>query len=64
VGNAVFCPPVNVDAWAIAIDELQADHARAKFLARNAKQDAEQYSWENRARLALEGLVKKPDEKK
>ncbi len=64
VGNAVFCPPVNVDAWAIAIDELQADHARAKYLARNAKQDAEQYSWENRARLALEGLVKKPDEKK
>lgn len=64
VGNAIFCPPVNVDAWAISIDELQADPDRAAYLARNAKQDAEQYSWENRARLALEGLVKTSDEKK
>lgn len=64
VGNAVFCPPVNVDAWATAIDALQNDPERANFLARQAKLDAVKYSWENRARLALEGLEPPSHEKK
>jgi glycosyltransferase involved in cell wall biosynthesis len=64
IGNAVFCPPVNVDSWATAIEELQADPRRAAYLARQAKQDSEQYSWENRARLALEGMDRASHETK
>jgi len=56
VSNAIFCPPVNVDSWVKTIQELRADPEGAALLARQAKQDSMQYSWKNRARLALEGM--------
>lgn len=56
VGNAVFCPPVNVDSWARAIRDIQSDPQAASLLARQARRDAAQYSWTNRAQNALEGM--------
>jgi len=56
IGNAVFCPPVNVDSWASTIREIQADPLQARLLAMQARQDAAQYSWLNRAKNALEGM--------
>lgn len=55
-GNAVFCPPMNVDSWAQTIRQLLSDPEQSRMLARQARQDAALYSWQNRARLALEGM--------
>lgn len=55
-GNAVFCPPMNVDSWAQSIRQMQSDPEQNRMLARQARQDAALYSWQNRARLALEGM--------
>jgi glycosyltransferase involved in cell wall biosynthesis len=56
IGNAIFCPPVNGPSWAKTIQEIKNDPKRAAFLARQARQDSLQYSWQNRARQALEGM--------
>jgi glycosyltransferase involved in cell wall biosynthesis len=55
-GNAVFCPPNNVDSWANTIRQIQSDPEQARMLAEQALLDAVQYSWQNRAKKALEGL--------
>ncbi len=55
-GNAVFCPPNNVDSWAATIRMLRSDPAQARMLADQARRDALQYSWQNRAKTALEGM--------
>ncbi len=55
-GNAIFCPPMNVDSWARSIQQIQSDPEQKRMLARQARQDAQDYAWQNRARLALEGM--------
>jgi glycosyltransferase involved in cell wall biosynthesis len=56
-GNALFCPPRNVEAWAQALRSVQQDPAMAAQLAAQARQDAARYTWLERARQALQGLV-------
>jgi glycosyltransferase involved in cell wall biosynthesis len=56
--NAVLCPPENADAWAQALSDLLADPARQATLAGRARHDVTQYTWEARARKALEGFGK------
>ncbi len=54
--NALLLPPEDVEAWSAALQELAADPARRQLLARAAKGEAARYSWEERARRALEGV--------
>jgi glycosyltransferase involved in cell wall biosynthesis len=54
--NAIFCPPGNVDSWSRAIQSVREDHIFAETLSVKAKQDAAQYTWQNRARQALKGM--------
>jgi glycosyltransferase involved in cell wall biosynthesis len=55
-GNAVLCPPEEAESWAEALAGLLADAARRQALARRALQDAQAYTWLERARKALEGF--------
>jgi glycosyltransferase involved in cell wall biosynthesis len=54
--NAVFAPPENVDAWDEALTNLRADDEKRERLAAQARKDAANYTWTERARRALEGL--------
>lgn len=54
--NAVLLPPDDAQAWVEAVQGLQADPARCAILAGQARLDAGNYTWENRARRLLEGL--------
>jgi glycosyltransferase involved in cell wall biosynthesis len=54
--NAIFCPPADVTTWADALQSIQQDPARAASLGTQARQDASRYTWQNRARQALQGL--------
>jgi len=54
--NAVLCPPEEADAWVSALGGLLADDNRRQALARCALQDAQAYTWLERARKALEGF--------
>lgn len=55
-GNAVLLPPGEPQAWAKALQALQADPARRASLADQSRQDAGLYTWEARAVKILEGL--------
>jgi glycosyltransferase involved in cell wall biosynthesis len=52
--NALLLPPADVDAWVRAIEAVRADAGKYAEIANTAKKDAEQYSWEARARKVLE----------
>jgi glycosyltransferase involved in cell wall biosynthesis len=54
--NAVLVAPENVDAWAQALDELIARPERRARLGEQARKDAAQYTWTERARRSLEGI--------
>jgi glycosyltransferase involved in cell wall biosynthesis len=54
--NAAFCQPEAVPDWLQAFSALMADPERRAALARQARQDANQYSWTVRAQHALEGF--------
>lgn len=54
--NAVLLPGDERHAWEQAIQELQEHPRRRSQLAARARQDASNYSWENRAALILEGI--------
>lgn len=54
--NAAFCQPEVVPNWIQAFSALMADPERRAALARQARQDANQYSWQVRAQRALEGF--------
>ena len=54
--NAVLLPPEDVDAWVNAIRELHTHPEKRAALGSRARLDAEQYTWEARARKMLEGL--------
>lgn len=55
-GNAVLLPPDDVAAWARALGDLQQNPEKRQQLGRQARLDAAQYSWLERARRSLEGL--------
>jgi glycosyltransferase involved in cell wall biosynthesis len=54
--NAVLCPPEDAEAWTSALEGLLADEEQRQALARTALQDAQAYTWLERARKALEGF--------
>lgn len=53
--NAVLLPPEEIDAWDRALKAVQHDPGR-HALAAKAREDAQQYSWVERERRALQGL--------
>ncbi len=55
-GNAVFCSPKDLPAWERAFDALLDDTELRIKLGAQARRDAQQYGWKERARKALEGL--------
>ena len=55
-GNAVLLPPNDAAAWARELGALEHDPNRREQLGRQARLDARQYSWLERARRSLEGL--------
>lgn len=58
--NAVLLPGLQMETWAAALRQLQADHARRAALAQQARTDALQYTWEGRARRILADLPHLP----
>ncbi len=55
-GNALRCPAGDVDAWAAAIQQLQADPDLLRRLSRSAQEESHAYAWVERARRSLEGF--------
>jgi glycosyltransferase involved in cell wall biosynthesis len=55
--NALLLPPDDVQAWVVAVQELQNDADRRASLGVHARQEASRYTWEARARSILEGLT-------
>jgi glycosyltransferase involved in cell wall biosynthesis len=55
--NAMLCPPEDPEAWVGALGGLLADEDRRQALAHTALQDAQAYTWLERARKALEGFA-------
>ena len=54
--NACFCPPEDLPAWTKALADLLQDTPRRQLLAAQARSDSARYSWQARARRALEGF--------
>jgi len=54
--NAVFCPPEKVVAWDGALQALFDNPERRNELAKQARLDAQKYSWTERARTILAGF--------
>jgi glycosyltransferase involved in cell wall biosynthesis len=54
--NAVLLPPENVDVWDDALQTLAADSDRREALGKQARTDADRYTWLKRTQTALEGL--------
>ncbi|MEJ2600233.1 MAG: glycosyltransferase [Anaerolineales bacterium] len=54
--NAILLPGEDLQAWTTAIQELRNQPERRTRLARRARLDSNQYSWENRAALILDGI--------
>jgi glycosyltransferase involved in cell wall biosynthesis len=54
--NAVLLPPEDVEDWAAAIRELQVNPEKGRVFAEQAQRDAQQFSWEKRAKLLLSGV--------
>lgn len=55
-GNAVFAQPEDLEAWTKALSDLIKKTDQRKKLAQQARQDAQHYTWENRARKILDGF--------
>jgi glycosyltransferase involved in cell wall biosynthesis len=55
--TAVFCPSDNVEAWEFALGELLNDEKRRRALGQCACRAVQGYSWIERAKRALEGLI-------
>lgn len=54
--NAVFCPPEKLAAWEGALQALVDNPARRAALAQQARTDAQEYSWTERAKRILDGF--------
>jgi glycosyltransferase involved in cell wall biosynthesis len=55
--NAVFCPPDKVRDWEGALRGLLDNPKRAEQLGAQAREDAKNYSWTERAKRILDGFV-------
>jgi glycosyltransferase involved in cell wall biosynthesis len=53
--SAVFCPPNDLEAWALALEKLIASPEQRQVLAHQARQGVTKYTWQERARRSLEG---------
>lgn len=56
-GNALFAPPEDLEGWSTALKRLLTDPMLRQRLSRQARQDAEAYTWLARAQQALAGFV-------
>ncbi|MBC8508571.1 MAG: glycosyltransferase family 4 protein [Anaerolineales bacterium] len=54
--NAILLSPDEIAAWVSAIQELQSDACRRDKLARQARKDVQNYSWQSRAERILKGM--------
>lgn len=54
--NCVFCEPDQADKWKDALQSLLVDPKRREELGLRAKNDAQKYSWVQRARNILRGF--------
>lgn len=55
--NAVFAPPEDLEGWSAALGRLLADPGLREQLATQARRDAGAYTWQGRARRALDRFV-------
>jgi glycosyltransferase involved in cell wall biosynthesis len=51
--NSLLLPGDDIDAWTSALQRLEADQGLCQRLAARARQDAEHYTWEARAKKIL-----------
>lgn len=56
-GNTLFCQPDSLPAWAAALERLASDPGLRSRLGSQARIDAQRFTWRERARRALEGLL-------
>ena len=61
-GNAILCPPEDLDAWCRAFEQLVGDPALRMRLGQQALCDVQAYTWMARLKAALLGLVEEQDE--
>jgi glycosyltransferase involved in cell wall biosynthesis len=54
--NAILLPGDDIEAWVMALKDLQTSPEARHKLASKARQDANLYTWENRATRILEGI--------
>ena len=52
-GNAILLPPDDADAWVEGIRDVRNSPQKRQSLSMKASDDAQQYSWENRAERVL-----------
>jgi len=55
---AIFCEPENLDEWVLAIRGLMKNSERCEKMSIQAREEAEKYTWENRARETIARLEK------
>ncbi len=55
--NAMLCPPEDIEAWSQALGTLIIEEEKRNALAEQAWLDIQQYTWLERARKALSGLI-------
>lgn len=51
--NAILCPPKDIDFWQRSLEVAARDSQLREKLGKKAREDAQKYSWLNRARLCL-----------
>jgi glycosyltransferase involved in cell wall biosynthesis len=56
-GNAILLPGDDIDAWVSALQKLEMDPRLRQRLAAQARQEAQRYTWEARARKILSSQV-------
>ena len=56
-GNAAFCPPDDSNAWQGALRGLLDNPSRRAALGKQARADAEKFSWTARAKHILDGFI-------
>lgn len=54
--NAVFCKPDDISSWKYALERLLADENLRNQLGRQARQDAQGYTWVARAQRIMNGF--------
>jgi glycosyltransferase involved in cell wall biosynthesis len=52
-GNSILLPCDDIDAWVSAMHELETNSGLCRRLAARGHQEAQQYTWEARARKIL-----------